>query len=245
MTSEAALLHATDSRLPLYARLRDVLTRRVAAGEWAPDRAIPAESTLADSYGVSLGTVRKALEQLVDEGLLERRQGSGTFVRRARFDQSLFRFFRLSGGGAIPASRILRREVVDAWRLPATPLGVMAGGKAIRMQRLRLWGDEPFLAEDILLPFERFAGLMDLTTDELGPLLYPVYEAVCGQIIARAEEELTVAVADEAAARLLRCPVGSPVVRIERLALAHDGTALEWRRSSGLASQFRYKVDIK
>ena len=61
---------------------------------WTPDEAIPAESGLAEAYGVSLGTMRKALQQLVDEGLLERHQGSGTFVRRARFDRSLFRFFR-------------------------------------------------------------------------------------------------------------------------------------------------------
>src|SRR6476646_9859123 len=151
------ILDGMDQRLPLYARLADVLTKRIASGEWSPDAPLPAETTLATDDGVSVGTLRKAMQQLVDEGLLERRQGSGTFVRRARLDKSLFRFFRFAGGraaGAVPESRIVR---------------------------LRLWGGEPFLAEEIALPSSPFAALMELDLAAFGPLLYPVYERVCGQ----------------------------------------------------------------
>ena len=243
-------LDQTDRRLPLYARLRDVLTRRIAEGAWPPGEALPAESTLAGGYGVSVGTMRKALQQLVDEGLLERRHGSGTFVRRAQFDKSLFRFFRHAGdgggdGGGIPASRILRREVVTAAETPEAALGLAPDAPVIRMQRLRLWGDEPFLAEDIVLPHDRFQAFLDIPVEGLGPLLYPVYETQCGQVVARAEELLTVGEADAVVARLLRCRPGTPMVSIERTAFAHDGTALEWRRSRGRADGFSYRVEIR
>ena len=75
---------AMDHRLPLYARLADVLTKRIASGEWSPSSPLPSETTLAADYSVSIGTMRKAMQQLDEKGLLERRQGSGTYIRRAR-----------------------------------------------------------------------------------------------------------------------------------------------------------------
>ena len=240
-------LEATDQRLPLYARLADVLRKRIASGEWSPDSPLPSETTLAASYGVSVGTMRKAMQQLVEEGLLERRQGSGTFVRRARMDKSLFRFFRFAGSktkGAVPESRILRREVVGADQWPEAARAVGSTDRLIRIERLRLWENEPFLAEEIALPLALFAPLMELEIERLGPLLYPIYEEVCGQIVASAEELLTVGEADRAVSRQLNCHPGAPVVMIERRAYAHDRTPLEWRRSHGRGDQFSYRVEI-
>jgi len=236
-----------DQRLPLYARLADVLTKRIASGEWSPDAPLPAETTLATDYGVSVGTLRKAMQQLVDDGLLERRQGSGTYVRRARLDKSLFRFFRFASGrtqGAVPDSRILLRETIHAERWPDAARGLGGAEQLIRIERLRLWDNKPFLAEEIALPLSPFAALMELDITELGPLLYPVYEKVCGQIVASAEEFLTISEADAATARLLNCRRGAPVVSIERHAFAHDRTPLEWRRTRGRGDQFSYRVEI-
>ena len=247
MPDESPILEELDQRLPLYARLADVLTKRIASGEWPPDAPLPAETALATDYGVSVGTLRKAMGQLVDEGLLERRQGSGTFVRRARLDKSLFRFFRFAGGraaGAVPESRILRREVVAAERWPEAARGLGGPDALIRIERLRLWGGEPFLAEEIALPSSPFAALMELDLAAFGPLLYPVYERVCGQIVASAEEILTIAEADTGVARLLTCRRGAPVVSIERHAFGHDRTPLEWRRSRGRGDRFSYRVEI-
>ena len=84
----------SDDRLPAYVRLRDTLATRIANGEWTPDQPIPSEARLAKEYGLSVGTVRKGVDGLVDEGLLERRQGSGTFVRAPSFNATLFRFFQ-------------------------------------------------------------------------------------------------------------------------------------------------------
>src|SRR4051794_36199474 len=103
-----------DERLPRYQQLRDDLVQRIAAGEWVPEAAIPTEAELSTAYQVSTGTLRKAIDLLVAEGVLTRSQGKGTFVRRPRFDSSLFRFFRFkssSGEPVRPTARILKRSV--------------------------------------------------------------------------------------------------------------------------------------
>ncbi|MEX3933735.1 GntR family transcriptional regulator [Paraburkholderia phymatum] len=237
-----------DDRLPRYQRLRDEMVALIAARHWKPGEAIPTEQALAKSYDVAVGTVRKAVDLLVAEGLLERFQGRGTFVRRASFDSSLFRFFRFQtrqGERRIPESRILRREVVDAPSAVAATLQISSSARVIQMSRLRLIDDVPMLAEEIWLPYVRFAAFAQMDLNEVGDLLYPVYEAQCNQVVASATETLTVEAIDPLHARLLRIEPGTPAVVIERLAYGYDRQPLEWRRSRGPASEFIYQAEIR
>jgi GntR family transcriptional regulator len=239
-------LDARDRRLPLHARLRDVLVARIQSGEWTPSRALPAEANLASYYGVALGTMRRVLGELVEEGLLERRHGAGTFVRRATLDTSLLRFFRYSEPPeTAPTSRILTFDHAGMHPDAARALEVDPGSPALRLHRIRLRDEEPLLVEDIWLPLPRFAPLAQLHHDELGEPLYPAYERHCEVVIARAEEVLTVGAANAGDALLLRCRRSAPLVVIERTARTHDGTAVEWRSSRGRAADFRYRVEIR
>ncbi|CAJ0802071.1 HTH-type transcriptional repressor NagR [Ralstonia mannitolilytica] len=237
-----------DLRLPRYQQLRDDLAAQIAQQHWSPGDAIPTEAELSKTYNVAVGTVRKAVDVLVAEGLLERFQGRGTFVRRASFASSLFRFFRFqseSGERRIPESRILKRDVLDAPSAPAAGLQIETGAPVIRMTRLRLLDGAPLLAEEIWLPYDRFADLATLDLSAFGDLLYPLYESHCGQIIASAEETLTAEAVNATYARLLRIQAGDPVMVIERVARGYDRVPLEWRRSRGAAAHFRYHVDIR
>jgi GntR family transcriptional regulator len=240
-------MHA-DDRLPRYQRLRDEMVALIAARHWRPGEAIPTEQALAKSYDVAVGTVRKAVDLLVAEGLLERFQGRGTFVRRASFDSSLFRFFRFQtrqGERRIPESRILRREVVDAPSAVAATLQISSSARVIQMSRLRLIDGVPMLAEEIWLPYVRFAAFAQMDLNEVGDLLYPVYEAQCNQVVASATETLTVEAIGPLHARLLHIEPGTPAVVIERLAYGYDRQPLEWRRSRGPASEFIYQAEIR
>jgi GntR family transcriptional regulator len=237
-----------DERLPLYQRLRDELAARIADQHWRPGEAIPTEAELVKNFGASIGTVRKAIDMLVADGLLERHQGKGTYVRRARFDSSLFRFFRFqseAGERRIPEGRILRREVLAAPSAVAEALRLAPGTEVIHLSRLRLLDNKPLLAESIWLPKDKFAALLELDSAEFGDLLYPLYEERCGQVIASAEETLTAEAVNDLNARLLQLPAGAPVIVIERVALGYDRQPLEWRRSRGPAEQFRYHVEIR
>jgi len=235
-----------DSRLPRYQRLRDEIARDIAQQNMRPGDAIPTEAALAARHGVAVGTVRKAIDALVADGLVERQQGRGTFVRRPNFDQSLFRFLRQhAGGGQIPESRILQRETAIAPAEVAAALRLPPKGEGIHLQRLRLLDGTPMLAETIWLPKAMFAPLLALPLAEIGPLLYPFYERVCGQTVASARETLSVETASPIIAGRLALAAGSPVVVVERLATGFDGQPLEWRRSHIPAAQFRYHIEIK
>ncbi len=237
-----------DQRLPIYQRLADVLRRDVTEGRLRPGDRVPSDNELSQTYQLAPGTVRKALDLLVSEELFERFHGRGTFVRRPSFDSSLFRFFRFrssDGTSAVPEGRILRRVTENVPSYIARQLKIEEGAPAISMSRLRLIDDVPIIAEEIWLPLDRFEAFLDIPTGKVGNLLYPVYDEVCGQLIAKAEETLTAEAASEQTARLLRIETGTPVMMIDRLAKGYDGTPMEWRRSRGRADLFHYHTEIR
>lgn len=237
-----------DGRLPRYQQLRDDLVRRIAEGEWEPEKAIATEAELSQFYAVSTGTLRKAIDLLVADGVLTRTQGKGTFVRRPRFDSSLFRFFRfksVDGKPVRPAAKVLRREVVKPDEGIRSTLRMKATEKAVHLSRVRLIDGQPVLSEEIWLPRSRFEGLATLPLGDFEDLLYPLYERLCRQIVASAREILNVEQATEADAALLRIDVGSPVILVHRVASDFAGTPIEWRTTRGAASAFQYQVDIR
>ena len=116
-----------------YGKLALALRDRILQGEWAPGEVIPAESTLAQSYGVALGTIRQALSLLVEDGVLQRRQGKGTFVTKGVDGASMMRFFRFRGvddGASIsPHSRILSSRLRAASVHEAHVFGIERGAQ--------------------------------------------------------------------------------------------------------------------
>ena len=236
-----------DERLPLYQRLREEMLAKIAAGEWTPGAPIPTEAELTRHYGVAIGTVRKAVDTLVNEGLLLRSQGRGTFVRRPNFDASLARFFRqvdASGGLEIPTSRILSKTLQKPSQGVTNALELGKGEQVVHMERLRMIEGRTLFHEDIWLPANRFGALMDVDPEDFGELLYPFYERQCGQCIASAKETLTVGAADGDMAATLSIEEGAPVVTIERIALGYDRSPLEYRLTRAAAEGFRYQIDI-
>ncbi|WP_395942837.1 GntR family transcriptional regulator [Brevundimonas sp.] len=238
---------AADRRLPLYHQIRDSIAARIADGEWGAGDCIASESQLAETYGVAVGTIRRATDLLGDEGLIERVQGRGMFVRRADFANSLFRFFRLStenGQPLTPTSRILSRERVEPTDDVKAHLSLRSGEGAIRMVRTRESGDRVLLHEEIWLSAKAFGAIVDIEISELLPLLYPAYERLFGRVVARAKERLSVASANAVVAQALSVTPGAIVIRIERLAFDHAGNPLEWRISHGSADGFAYEIDV-
>jgi GntR family transcriptional regulator len=244
---DIAELAQTDARLPLFQRMAALLRTRIHNRYWDAGAAIPSEQELATAYGLSNGTVRRAVEELVAEGLLERRQGSGTYVRRPHLGGLPIRFFEVpaSTHGTIPESRILALESVRAPRRAAEVLGLAARAAVVRVNRLRVWSEDFVILEQIYLPGDLFEPLLAIPRKEIGTLLYPFYESRFGVVVKAAEDELSVQTADAGIARQLRIETGAPIVTIERTATTFDGRAIEWRMSYGRADRFRYRVGAR
>ncbi len=238
---------AADQRLPIYQRLKDALVERITVGEWRAGDLLPAETQLAADYQVALGTVRKALEGLVGDGVLERQQGRGTYVRRPDFGNALFRFFRLTdAAGTVvqPQARILDRWVAPAAGL-APRLEIAADAAVLHLFRERTVNAVPILVEEIAVAADRFLPLIELPADAFGDLLYPLYDQRCGQTVVRARETIRFGHATPRIATALGCTDSTPLAIIERTAFGRDGGVLEWRRSFGPADQFNYTIDLK
>ncbi len=241
-----AEIPGTDVRLPAYARLRDALTSRIAIGEWVAETALPSEAKLAQEYGTSVGTVRKAVDGLVAEGLLERRQGSGTYLRQPSFDATLFRFFQLrsaeGGLSLIPNSELILRATTQA---PGEASAALGTSDTIKIVRLRSLSDSPILFEEIYIPRMRFKGFDTLSEAEFGPLLYPLYFEKFGVLVKRATDDLSFGTAENRVASRLDIADGAPVAIIKRTAFSADDTPIEWRIAYGSAERFHYRTEIK
>ena len=234
-----------DTRLPAYIRIRDALAARIARSEFDATAPLPSEQMLAKDYAVSVGTIRKAVDGLVAERLLERRQGSGTFVRAPSFNATLFRFFRFRTSDddphTIPSSELLLRAKTKAPKKTWKALGTDA---VIKTVRLRSFAERPVLFEKIYVPQNMFSGFENLDEAELGPLLYPVYFEHFGVLVHKATDDLSFGTADAQTAARLHLEVGDPLAIIERTAFAADGSAVEWRIAYGDATNFHYQSQI-
>ncbi len=237
---------AGSAYLPLYRRLYETFAGMIAGGAWKPGDSLPAETEIARAYRMAAGTVRRAMDELVGNGLVERRQGLGTFVHRPNFDNAMLRFFRFrdaAGEAFVPESRIVSRGLADCQGPAAEALGLV-GGQAIHLVRHRLWEGAVRLIEDIHLPPDRFAPLLAVSPADVGPLLYPAYERLCGQVVFAIDEKIAMTEAGADDAATLGLSPGDLVFRIERVARDATGAAIEWRVSRGDARRFRYQVSV-
>jgi len=112
------------------------------------------------------------------------------------------------------------------------------------MLRLRLWAGEPVVVEDLYLPLPTFEKLIDMPAEEIGPLLYPLYERF-GCLVGQVEDDITIGHCDRRHADLLGLDTGDAVAIIERSTMRLDGSVIEWRRAYGRADRFHYKLRMR
>ncbi len=240
---------ATDHGLgfrPLYQQAIDLVRRKIADGEWPAGSVLPAETRLAQDFGVSVGTVRKALQHLVDERLVERRQGVGTFVAQVTAERSLFRFFKLmdrSGARVMPDNREIGRAVGPASAEERSKLDLRARSRVIRVDRLRLVAGNPVMTDQVVLPCARFPGL-DRQSTALPTTLYDYFEARFGVKVLRVAEALSAIEADDQSAETLGVAVGTPLLQIDRTTYSFDDVPVEWRLSRLRTDEIRYLSEL-
>lgn len=236
---------ATARALPLYAQVKGLIMQHLIAGRWRPGEILPSEFQLAAEFDVSQGTVRKALDELAAENVVVRKQGRGTFVAEHDHHRELFHFFHLVGPDGVrrlPESRQISVRKGLAGRVEADRLGIPRGDTVIRIRRTRLLDGRPVISEQIAVPLILFPDLADIR--DVPNTLYDFYERRYDITIARAVENLSAIAADERDARQLDIATGTPLLEIDRTALALDGTPVEWRLSRCLTATHHYRVEL-
>lgn len=199
------------------------LIRDIAAGKLADGARLPPERDMARDLGIAVGTLRRALQTLDEQGLLHRVQGSGNYVRARADVASVYALFRLEllAGGGLPTA-----EVLSVDRLPKDPALPPFGPhpQGHRIRRLRFLSGQPAAVEEIWLDAARAETV---TAEDLSDSLYLFYRERLGLRITRAEDRVGLgALPDWSPAAFAPRP-GTTLPRITRLALAKDGSPVE------------------
>ena len=200
---------AVPAFAPLYLQIKALLERSLEAREWRPGEAIPSEIDLAGRYGVSQGTVRKAIDALAADNLVVRKQGKGTFVATHTEERSsLFRFLRIrrnDGGDVHPASRLLDVKRGKAGADIARLLDLKPGDPVLVLRRVLDYDGEPVVLDEITLPAQLFRGLTKARYDAYRGSMYGFFETQFGVRMLKAQEKIRAVAADAATARILGC----------------------------------------
>ncbi|MCX7891667.1 MAG: GntR family transcriptional regulator [Burkholderiales bacterium] len=232
---------------PLYREVKAALVAGLAAREWAPGEALPSEARLAERFGVSIGTIRKAVDELVAERVLVRQQGRGTFVATHGPRRLLFHFFHIvrdDGEKELPEPELLAFERGRADAAEAARLAIGAGDRVLRFRNLLRLGGEPVVLDAIVLPQALFPDLTAKVLREREETIYALYQTRYGIDVVRTVERLKAALADRAAARVLGLGTGAPLLRIDRTALTYHDRPVELRTSLVNTAHHGYLADF-
>jgi GntR family transcriptional regulator len=203
------------------------------------------ERELAEQLGVARETLRRALDELQARGLLERRQGAGTFVSgQSWLKPLLLRSFTedMRERGLLASSELLSHGVSRADAKVALRLKAVPGSEVFEVQRLRLASGEPMAIEHTFLPCARLPGFDPARL--VSASLYEVLQREYGLVVRNAAQEIQATVLTEDEARLLDVAPFSPALLVERLVFATDGEPVEYGKSLYRADRYRFEVNV-
>jgi GntR family transcriptional regulator len=212
--------------LPVYLQIAELLTRQIKAGYWHSGERLPTEAELAASLSVAVGTLRKSLALLSEQGVLERIQGSGTYVRRVEGTQRIYELFRLelTTGPGLPTAHIL--DVQRCARPAHVPvLGTKPKAAVWRVRRLRFLSQVPVALEEIWFDAAR---TQTLQPDELGDSMYLFYQNRFQVWIARVEDHIYAAPAPDWSHAPFGVAAGACTGFIERLSWTANNQLAEF-----------------
>lgn len=218
--------------LPVYLQIAELLARQIKAGYWHSGERLPTEAELAQTLSVAVGTLRKALALLEEQGVLERIQGSGTYVRQIQGTQQIYELFRLelSDGPGLPTAVILDLSLQPHLeRLSSGFTGIGPVGEPFwRVRRLRYLSQIPVALEEIWFSASRCP---DLTMPELGDSMYLFYQERLGVWIARVEDHISAGPAPEWVQSPMELSPGCCAGYIERISWTAGNEAAEFSKT--------------
>lgn len=215
--------------LPVYLQIAELLARQIKAGYWREGERLPTEAELAERLDVAVGTLRKSLALLSDQGVLERIQGSGTYVKQVSGASRIYELFRLelTTGPGLPTAHIL--DVSRHVRPDHVPrLGEGSGDEVWRVRRLRFLSQVPVALEEIWFDA---TPCMTLSAQDLGDSMYLFYQERFGVWVARVEDRLAAAPAPQWAVPPCQLTAGACAGFIERVSWSPANVVVEYSQT--------------
>ncbi len=239
-----------SSRIPLYYQLENVLREKIASGVFAGGERLPTENDLIEEYKVSRITVRQALQSLSEEGLINRKQGRGTFVAERKSTKRKFSgTIHLTGSldeliemGMETPVKVLEMNRVEADVYEAELLHLKVGTPIYRLKRLRMNENKPFGLIVNYLP-EEIGSRLTVAELSSGALLHTI-ESKLGYTLDNACQEIKAELSDPYVANLLNIRVGTALLSIERTVYTNTGVPVEYVHTLYRSDLYGYSVKL-
>ncbi|MCY6356526.1 GntR family transcriptional regulator [Clostridium sp. ZS2-4] len=237
-----------ENPIPLYYQLKEILQEMIENEELKHGDLIPTERELCEIQNISRMTARKAIMALVNEGLLYREQGKGTYVSEPKINQPLSELSKgfteaLVKRGLKSYTKILSFEVKDATLENRRQLNLMENEKVIELKRLRIVEEEPFGVEHVCIPYRLCE---DLTREMLeGKSLYVVLKEKYGYCPESTKQTIEPIKVNEYKGELLNLENDDLALLVKGTAYLSDGTAMEYTKATFRCDKYKYEIRLK
>lgn len=229
---------------PVYIQIHNQIKRDIEAGVWKVGDRIPSERALSAQFKVSRMTLRQALQTLVEEGILERRVGAGTYVARQKVQEvmsgttSFTEIMRSQG--KFPSSQTISYRMASPSLSEQERLHLQENDRVVRMERIRLADSVPISFEVTTIP----ASLVkDFSRAEVTDSFYATMEQKGGYQIGAAKQTVTATLASENIADYLDLKRGDPILRLRQITYLSDGRPFEYVRTQYAGERFEFYLE--
>jgi len=235
-----------NSPIPIYHQLEENIKSLIKNGNLKPGDIIPSEREYAEKYEISRMTVRQAISNLVNERLLYRIKGRGTFVMEKKIEQNLQGLTSFTedmrARGMQTSNQLLSFEIIPANKSLADDLGISEHGPVYEIKRVRLADQIPMALEKTYISANLVKGL---TEEVVQDSLYKYIEDTLQLKISGAFQLMEAAVANEEEVKYLEIPENSPILLMKRTTHFEDNTVFEVVQSSYRADRYKFMIDLK
>lgn len=235
-----------ESFTPLYHQLKLIMKENIESSYWVPDDKIPSENELMSSFNISRNTVKKALDELVQEGALKRVKGKGTFVTKPKFEQSLAGFYSFSK--VMESQGIKSKDIIISIKDKlasshiANQLKIYKNDEVIELQRLRCANEEAIIFETSYMPKNLIPFLSQKELENSS--LYDYFEKEYNIFVTSAKETFEPVLTQEYESFHLGVANGLPALLLDRLAYNSKGKPVEFCRSIVRGDRCRFYTNL-
>lgn len=231
------------AKSPLYQRIAQEMRTFIESGDWAPGEAIPTEAQLVEKFKASRVTVRQAVKLLQEEGLLWKRQGSGTYVQSEKIEHNMYELKSFTEDmkreGKDVTSKVLTFTVQPPTEKIKEILELDEDALVYYIRRLRFANGEPLIVEDTYLPLQLFP---DLTYEVMTRSKYDYIENVKNLKIADSVQEFIPVLPTKEIAEMLEVSDRTPILKVELYSFLMDGNRFEFTETYFKSEEYRFII---
>ncbi|TGD24463.1 GntR family transcriptional regulator [Companilactobacillus suantsaicola] len=231
-------------KVPVYIQIHNEIRKEIESGKWSVGERIPSERQLSQDFNVSRMTLRQAIQTLVDEGILQRQVGSGTYVASSKVQEKMSgttSFTEITESqGKHPSSKTVSYHVADPSISEMEKLKLADGDQILRMERIRYADNQPICFEVATIPI---SIVKSLDKEDITSSLYKALENKAGLKLGDATQTVSAILASEKIANFLNVKRGSAILRVRQVTTLDDDRPFEYVRSQYAGDRFEFYLE--